>query len=255
MNDSPIIQIKNLSINNRLNSISAQIMAGEQIHLVGANGSGKSSLISALSGYLAFDGQIEIKGRSLAHYSVRELANIRSCLLQQMVTTPILRVFQYLTLFYTSNEYNNRLFNSLCDDFQLEHLLSKSINRLSGGEWQRVKIVAVFLQVWTAEDLCGKFILLDEPKNNLDILHQASLDKWIKYFCQKAGTVIMSSHDLSHSYEYASGIWLMSQGKLIAAGVPEDVMTETNLSDVFGANIKLTEGSQRQFWQVINFDD
>ncbi|MEI9750156.1 ATP-binding cassette domain-containing protein [Moellerella wisconsensis] len=251
---SIIIEIINLFIDQRLKNISQQVYAGEQIHLIGANGSGKSSLISVLSGYLLYQGQIFIDGHELAKYSAPELATIRSYLLQQSTSIPALKVFQFLSLCYSTIALDSKILELLCDDFQIHPLLSKSVEQLSGGEWQRVKIIAAFLQVWKTGSLAGHFILFDEPKNNLDIVHQANLDKWIKYFCHREGTVIMSGHDLNHSYEHASRIWLMRQGELLASGQPEYVMTEKNLSDVFGAPIKLSEKSTKQFWQVINFD-
>lgn len=129
---SIIIEIINLFIDQRLKNISQQVYAGEQIHLIGANGSGKSSLISALSGYLLYQGQIFIDGHELAKYSAPELATIRSYLLQQSTSIPALKVFQFLSLCYSTIALDSKILELLCDDFQIHPLLSKSVEQLSG---------------------------------------------------------------------------------------------------------------------------
>ncbi|WP_245228247.1 ATP-binding cassette domain-containing protein, partial [Providencia rettgeri] len=195
MENKLIIDIKNITTDTRLVNISAQVLAGEQIHILGANGAGKSTLLAAISGYLPVGGDILIGGRSIRQYHIAQLSQQRAYLSQLVSYIPILKVFQYIGLFSPKTVFSASIFERLCSDFQLTSLLSKPINQLSGGEWQRVRIVAAFLQVWDKQQCEGKFILLDEPTNNLDIIQQAMLDKWIKYFCDCLGTVIMSGHD------------------------------------------------------------
>lgn len=255
MNMQTVIEMKNLSVNNRIINVTQKIVVGEQIHLLGANGAGKSTLLAALSGFIDFDGQILLNNQDIKTYSVQSLGWQRSYLSQMMNSLPILKVFQYLDLFLHPTTSSLNIVDSLCLDFQLTPLLQKSINQLSGGEWQRVRIVAVFLQVWDSNQLCGKFILFDEPMNNLDIIQQATLDKWIKYFCHCSGTVIMSGHNLSHSYKNASRIWMIKKGILVASGKPIDIMTDSNLSDIFMSEIRLSESTSDKIWQIINFDD
>lgn len=252
MDNQSIIDIQNITLGKRLVNVSAQVMAGEQIHLLGANGAGKSTLLAAISGYLPVCGDILICELNIRQYRISQLSRQRAYLSQLVSHIPILKVFQYLELFSPKTAYSADIFERLCADFQLVLLLNKSVNQLSGGEWQRVRIAAAFLQVWDEKACHGKFILLDEPTNNLDIIQQAMLDKWIKHFCDCLGSVIMSGHDLSHSYKNASCIWMIKQGKLIATGKPETMMTERNLSDIFMSEIKLSHGESNRMWQVIN---
>ena len=255
MENKLIIDIKNITIDTRLVNVSAQVLTGEQIHILGANGAGKSTLLAAISGYLPVGGDILIGGRSIRQYHIAQLSQQRAYLSQLVSYIPILKVFQYVGLFSPNTVFSAGVFERVCSDFQLTSLLSKPINQLSGGEWQRVRIVAAFLQVWDKQQCEGKFILLDEPTNNLDIIQQAMLDKWIKYFCDCLGTVIMSGHDLSHSYKNASCIWMIKQGQLVAVGKPECIMTEKNLSDIFMSEIKLSHSASHRVWQVINLTD
>lgn len=255
MNTKAVLDINQLSVAERLVNISEQVFIGEQIHILGANGAGKSSLLAALSGFSDFSGQIQINGINIQKYSARSLRQQRAYLTQQVSSIPVLKTFQYIELFLPTTTDSTDIFDLLCIDFQLTSLLNKPINQLSGGEWQRVRISAVFLQVWNGHDLRGKIILFDEPTNNLDIIQQSMFDKWVKYFCDCAGTAIMSGHNLSHSYKNASRIWMIKKGLLVASGKPEEVMTETNLSDIFMSEIKLSQSSSNRVWQIINFDD
>lgn len=250
MNKTVIIEMQNLSVKNRLRDINQSVFAGEQIHLLGANGAGKSTLLSALIGCPSYIGTILFNSVNLKDYAVQDVARYRSYLTQQTGILPSLKVFQYLSLFIEQHVIPPMIFSELCEDFQLSPLLSKPINQLSGGEWQRIRIVAVFLQVWDRDCLSGKIILFDEPINNLDIIQQGMLDKWVKCFCHCAGTVIMSGHNLSHSYKNASRIWMMKKGTIIYAGEPDNVMTESHLSDVFMADIKLNQSSLNKVWQI-----
>lgn len=255
MHTQMIIDIKNISAENRLINFTEQVYAGEQIHLLGANGAGKSTLLSALSGYLPVKGEICFNGENIDDCSIAQLAKKRAYFAQLASNTPIIKVFQYFELFLSSSAVAADIFARLCRDFQLSALLHKGIYQLSGGEWQRVRVCAVFLQLWSENDLTGKIILFDEPMNNLDIVQQAMLDKWIKYFCDCLGTVIMSGHDLDHSYKNASRIWLLEQGQLFASGKPTDVMTENNLSGIYKTEIKLSQNTSYRQWHIINFDD
>ncbi|GAB1440970.1 vitamin B12 ABC transporter ATP-binding protein BtuD [Providencia sp.] len=255
MNNQLIIDIKDICAGQRLINFSAQVFAGEQIHLLGANGAGKSTLLEALSGYLPVKGKIFVNGTDLQQFPASQLTMQRAYLPQLVSQIPILKVFQYLELFLPNRALCPDIFDRLCTDFQLGSLLSQPLNQLSGGEWQRVRITATFLQVWVGEHFSGKYILFDEPTNNLDIVQQAMLDKWIKNFCDCLGTVIMSGHDLSHSYKNASNIWMMKQGRLATTGKPAVVMTEKNLSDIFMSEIKLNQSMSNRMWQIINLAD
>lgn len=246
----PVIELIQFSISKRLNNINESVFSGEQIYVLGANGSGKSTLLSGISGFLLSTGQLKVNGQDIHKYSVQALSQQRAYFPQLVASQPILKVFQYLTLFHSSIDNKS----SLCDDFQLEALLLKPINQLSGGEWQRVRIIAAFLQVWDRQDLSGKIILFDEPANNLDIIQQSILDKWVEYFCDCQGTVIMSGHNLSHAYKSASRVWMMKKGEVVYSGGPDDVMTEVNLSEIFAGEIRLSPTASNKTWQVINFD-
>ena len=72
--------------------------------------------------------------------------------------------------------------------------LGRSTNQLSGGEWQRVRLAAVVLQITPQANPAGQLLLLDEPMNSLDVAQQSALDKILSALCQQGLAIVMSSH-------------------------------------------------------------
>ncbi|MEQ1977122.1 vitamin B12 ABC transporter ATP-binding protein BtuD [Xenorhabdus sp. SGI240] len=248
----PILELDDVTVNNRLSSLSESVTAGQQIHLVGLNGSGKSTLLAAIAGVLSYSGTICLHGRNLQDYRQHELAKRRAWC-SQSSSVPIMPVFQYLDMFRPECAplaQSEHVLCALCQQMKLLPLLTSSIGQLSGGEWQRVRLAGTFFQIWPDLNPDGSLLLLDEPTNNLDITQQAVLDELIKKFCALGGTVLLSSHDLNHTYEQATEVWLLSHGKLLVSGIPENVMTERNLSEVFEANIGHIRNASYKLWRV-----
>ncbi|MCC8378327.1 MULTISPECIES: vitamin B12 ABC transporter ATP-binding protein BtuD [unclassified Xenorhabdus] len=248
----PLLVLDNITVNNRLNSLSASVKAGEKVHLVGLNGSGKSTLLAAIAGILPHDGTIHLNGKKLSDYRQRELAQCRAWF-SQSVSAPAMPVFQYLDMYrpeLASQPEGEKVLHEICQQLKLTALLASTIGQLSGGEWQRVRLAGAFLQVWPELNPIGKLLLLDEPTNNLDITQQAILDKLINQFCVLGGTVLLSSHDLNHTYEQADNVWLLARGELIMSGRPHNVMNERNLSEIFEVNIRHIQNTDYKLWRV-----
>ncbi|TDB63287.1 vitamin B12 ABC transporter ATP-binding protein BtuD [Photorhabdus khanii] len=243
--------LRQVSVQNRLMLLTASVQQGEQIHLIGPNGSGKSTLLACMAGILPCSGEIDLQQKCLSQYSHGELARHRAWLSQQISSVPIMPVFQYLQLHLMHHGVNcDDVLSELCAYFKLGMLLETPVGNLSGGEWQRVRLTGVFLQVWPSINSKGKLLLLDEPANNLDITQVAALDLLVKKFCALGGTVIMSGHDLNHSYDKADRIWLLANGLLVADGKPDEVMKENTLSSVFAADIKCVSEKRHTYWRV-----
>jgi iron complex transport system ATP-binding protein len=119
-----------------------------------------------------------------------------------------------------------------CD---LQNYENRLMNQLSGGERQRV----VLARALATE---AKILLLDEPTANLDLAHQAMLFRLIKKRCEKKGaSAIVITHDLNLASEFADEILLLKNGKILAKGAPETILTGENLQTVFGVKVLLDE--------------
>ena len=227
------MQLRDVAIAGRLGPFSAGVRAGELLHLVGPNGAGKSTLLTRMAGLSHGPGEIFFAGQPLAQWSNEALARQRAYLTQQQMPPFAMPVWHYLALHQHASP-DERLMTDVAAALMLGDKLTRPVNQLSGGEWQRVRLAAVVLQIHPQNNAEGKLLLLDEPMNSLDIAQQAALDKLLYALCEAGITVVMSSHDLNHTLRHAHRVWLMRAGQLVAEGKRDDVLTPAHLATAYG---------------------
>lgn len=232
-----LLELTGVALPGRLSPFTAQVDTGQVIHLVGPNGAGKSSLLMAMAGLLVTRGEVRFAGRTLAAWPGQALARQRAYLAQQQLPPGHMPVWHYL-LMHTQQkgEEPQATLLMLAEALQLGDKLSRPLGKLSGGEWQRVRLAAVLLQVSHPE---AKLLLLDEPLTGLDIAQQAAFDRLLPALTARGISVIMSSHDLNHSLRYADYIWLMRPGRSALQGRPNQVMTPEHLSELYQVAFRL----------------
>ncbi|MDR0807433.1 MAG: vitamin B12 ABC transporter ATP-binding protein BtuD [Enterobacteriaceae bacterium] len=244
-----MLKLTNISLFSRLSGINVTATSGKLIHVVGPNGAGKSTLLTVIAGLLSAQGTVELLGKNIHSYSAMELARIRAYLSQQQENSSMMQVFQYIALHQPTNttaEAVEPVVMFLSEQLNLSDKLNRPLTKLSGGEWQRVRLAAIFLQVWPSLNPDAQLLLLDEPMNSLDVAQQAALDRLLTLFCEQGKTAIVNAHNLNHSLHHADEVWLLHHGHLIAAGAATDVMTPQQLENVFNIGFELFQvGSQR----------
>ncbi|MCL2898530.1 vitamin B12 ABC transporter ATP-binding protein BtuD [Brenneria tiliae] len=236
-----MLQLRQAGVFPRLSPVDAACGSGRLLHVIGPNGAGKSTLLARIAGMLAGEGTVCLSGRPLEAWSARDLALHRAYLAQQQPPVSMMPVFQYLRLHQPSpadETIIERAVDFLADRLMLADKLTRPLTRLSGGEWQRVRLAATLLQIWPQANPHGRLLLLDEPANSLDVAQQVALDDLLRLLCRSGLTVIVCAHDLNHSLHHADDIWLMSGGKLVAAGETAQVMQPQTLSSVFGVDFQ-----------------
>ena len=245
-----LLSVRQASVAGRLQPFNAEVKAGELIHLLGPNGAGKSSLLARLSGLLAGEGEVLLAGQSLVVWPLAALARRRAWLPQQQPQPGQMAVFHYLRQ-HLINERNGHdaLLARLLSAFQLQDKLTRSLTQLSGGEWQRVRLTAVLLQVWPCVGQTATLLLLDEPYSGLDVAQQQALDRELAAFCRAGGAVIASGHDLNHSLRHAGRVWLMQQGKVIQQGQAAAVLQPETLRAVYGLTFRKLQ-AEGESWLV-----
>ena len=112
---------------------------------------------------------------------------------------------------------------------EIESKLDQQFSSLSGGEKQRAIIARAMVQK-------PDILLMDEPTNHLDIKHQIEVLDLAK---QLGVTVLVSIHDLNLAAAYCDRLLLLDEGKLVADGSVESVLTENLISQVFKVNAKV----------------
>lgn len=241
-----MIDVKSLCVGSRLLPLSFKVKRGEVVHVIGPNGSGKSTLLSALAGLLDFDGQVRLGDVDVASSSIESLAHSRAFLSQNDRPAFNLDVVHYLSLSLPSwldvhPQQLESVVNELAQLLDIDDKLHRSIHHLSGGEWQRVRLCAICLQVWPTLNPDANVLILDEPAAPLDIGQESLLYKLIQRVAKMGITVIMSNHDLNRTLKHADQALLLDKGVLQQFGDVDHVLDPVQLSDVF--NTQVTKAS------------
>lgn len=228
-----LMQLQAVEEDGRLQPFYAHVKAGELLHLVGPNGAGKSTLLSRMAGLSRGKGTITLAGKALEQWMAPELAHHRAYLAQHQTPPFAMPVWHYLTL-HQRDKSQYDLQHTVAAGLGLEDKLARQVNQLSGGEWQRVRLAAVVLQIHPQGNPDGQLLLLDEPMTSLDVAQQAALDRLLSALRQAGITIVMSSHDLNHTLRFADQVWLMRKGALLASGAAAEVLTPVKLAGAYG---------------------
>lgn len=233
----PLMQLQAIEEAGRLRPVTADVPRGALLHLVGPNGAGKSTLLARMAGLTQGKGEVTLNQRSLSQWTAPELARHRAYLSQHQTPPFAMPVWHYLTL-HQHDPSQHTLQHDIAAKLGLEDKLARPVNHLSGGEWQRVRLAAVIVQIHPQGNPAGELLLLDEPMNSLDVAQQAALDRVLAELNQAGVTVVMSSHDLNHTLRFASQTWLLKGGELLAGGDTPHVLATENLTAAYDMPFK-----------------
>ncbi|HEX2925519.1 MAG TPA: ABC transporter ATP-binding protein [Ruminiclostridium sp.] len=236
-----IIEIQNLryEINNStiLDNISMKVGKGELVGLIGPNGAGKTTLLKCLNGINRSEGLIKVNGTSINRLSSKKLAgNVALMHQNTQIGFPfsakeivLMGRYPYLKRMKRESSEDRRIARKNMEYTDTVELEECSINEMSGGERQRV----LFAKTLTQET---GIILLDEPTASLDITYQEQIFKYSRELAEKGTTIIAAIHDLKIAAKYCTRLVLMNEGRIVAEGKPEEVLTSQNLSQVYCVN-------------------
>lgn len=235
------LDIKGLSfeINEKyiLHDINLKINKGEFVGFIGPNGAGKTTLLKCINRINKYKGQVKINDRNMEGMNDREIAREVSIMHQNTtisfpfpsIDIVLMGRYPYKKRFEpdTKEDYDIAKRNmEYTGTIKFEH---SPITEVSGGERQRI----LFSKVLTQDT---DLILLDEPTSSLDISHQEQIFKYTRELCDSGRTAIAAIHDLIIAAKYCSRLVLLKDGRIIADGTPEEVMTAENLSKAYGVN-------------------
>jgi iron complex transport system ATP-binding protein len=221
-----------------LDGVSFEAPSGKMLGLLGPNGSGKTSLLRLLAGLKQpHAGQITLDRKNIRTIGRRTIAQRVAFVEQHATTNANLRVIDVVKL----GRFPHRSMFSgwtLADDQIVEQALDRAgmtgkrnerWQSLSGGEKQRTHIARALAQ-------SPKELILDEPTNHLDIQHQIGLMRLVSGL---PVTSIVAMHDLNHAAMFCDELIVMQSGRIVAAGMPEDVLTQELLRDVFSVDARV----------------
>jgi len=214
-----------------------KIEKGDLVALLGANGAGKSTLLRCISRILQpTGGKIILDGRDLDKLNSRETARLMAVVPQETTADFDFTVedivmmgrFPYLRRFQKESREDYHIVKRAMEMTGVLHLAERSIATLSGGEKQRVIMARAISQQ-------PEVLLLDEPTANLDIGYQSMLLELAARLNREQGvTVIAAIHDINLAVHHFSRFIMLSDGRVLAAGRPEEVITPENIHKSYG---------------------
>lgn len=228
-----------------LEGVDVEIRAGEVLGLVGPNGAGKSTLVRLLSGVVSPDeGSIELDDQPLSRLARREVARAVAVAQQGGELPEGFRVREivamgrspHLGLFGAEGARDRQVVDWAMDQVGVGNLSNESVNRLSGGEKQRVVLARVLAQE-------PRFLLLDEPTTHLDLRHQVELVRHVRDQAAAGLGVLVVLHDLNLAARSCDRLVVLAARKIAACGPPRNVLTGGLLREVYGVEADtLTDG-------------
>lgn len=210
--------------------------------IIGANGAGKSTLLSLISRVVNRDaGAVEIDGLDVFNAPGNEIARRLSILRQEPHTAARITVRE-LVEFGRYPHSKGRLTAecarvvdesmAFCDLFALK---DRPIDQLSGGQRQRAYIAMVL-----AQDT--PFVMLDEPLNNLDLVHATSTMHLLRRLANERGkSIVLVLHDINYASVHSDRIIAMRDGAILHDGPPSQIITQEVLGDIYGTSFTVHE--------------
>ena len=192
-----------------LDGLSLKVYSGELFCILGGNGSGKTTALSAAAGLLkAYSGSIKVFGKKLKEYKNRSL--YRECL--AMLPQDVQTVFLKSTVRAELDECGADI---TALPYDISQLLDKHPYDLSGGEQQLVALAKV---------LASKpgLLLLDEPTKGLDAAAKLNIIKILRTLSEKGITVVTVTHDVEFAAAFADRCAMFFGGRIVGTGTPNE---------------------------------
>ncbi|MEM9130654.1 MAG: heme ABC transporter ATP-binding protein [Pseudomonadota bacterium] len=227
-----------------LRAVDFRAEPGEITAIVGPNGSGKTSLLRAISGDIRASGEISINGRNIASTKAAELARIRGVLAQSTQVAFDFTAFEVVRFGLRAGVHANNpdLPHAALSKVGLAGFADRYYLELSGGEQQRVQLARVLTQVWEPVfDGEPSWLLLDEPVASLDIGHQLEIVELLRDYVERGGGVVAVMHDLNLTAMMADKVAVMQSGRILESGPLRQVINDATLSHAYDCQLRVGE--------------
>ena len=222
-----------------LRNVSATFAAGEVIALVGPNGAGKSSLLKVLAGLIKPGaGGVTLDGRDTATLTPADMARQVAYLPQARAIHWPMAVRSIVALGRLPHQASGTTtpaqdalaIDDALSQMDIADFTTRAVLALSGGEQARVLMARALAQ-------SPRLLLADEPTAGLDLRHQLALMQALRTRAATGTASIVALHDLGLAARFADKIVLLADGQIVAAGLPQEVLTEARLAAVYGVEL------------------
>ncbi|MBP6508463.1 MAG: ABC transporter ATP-binding protein [Opitutaceae bacterium] len=233
-----------------LGGVDWRVARGEHWVILGANGSGKTSLLRALTGYLApTSGDLRLLGKQFGESDWRELrlhigvvtnsftALIPVC--ETALDTVVSGKFAQLDLWARVSSADRAAGRRLLRLVHAGHLAQREWQHLSQGERQRVLIARALMAR-------PKLLILDEPCAGLDPVARQDFMRLLDRLAHRRGApaLVLVTHHVEEITSAFTHVLLLRSGRVLAAGPRRTVLTASQLTKAFGAPVRLIRDRQ-----------
>ena len=233
-----------------LHDISFGVSAGGLTGVLGPNGSGKTTLLRLLGGLVApSQGRVRLDERDLTTSSRQSLAKRIALVPQEthvafdysVLEVVLMGRYPHLPAFALEGADDLDYAADALASTGTTSLRARPFTTLSGGEKQRVVIASALTQLaGTGGDDPTQVLLLDEPTASLDLAYQLETARLVRKLNREGVTIVVSTHDLNFAASICRDLVLLRDGRIIAAGAIEDVLTEANVLALYGVTAQVT---------------
>jgi ABC-type Mn2+/Zn2+ transport system ATPase subunit len=243
--DQPILALIDVTLRYNgkaaLDSVSFELITGEQVAVVGPNGAGKSTLFKIIAGVLPpTAGQVQVYGYGpgghicIAYVPQRSQVDWRFPV--SVADVVMMGRIGKLGLFRRPSKRDWDYVHQCLQVVAMDDLAGRQIGELSGGQQQRVFIARALAQE-------AELMLMDEPLTGLDVKSQEDIFAILAALRQRRVTVLIATHDLNLAAERFDRVMLLNH-QLLGLGRPTEIFTSEKLLAAYGGQMRLIDTSQ-----------
>lgn len=224
-----------------VHGVDLAVRPGALTVLVGANASGKSTLLRGLARLLsAHDGRVTLDGEPIERIPARQLARTIGVLPQNPIAPEGITAgelvargrYPHQPIFRGRSSDDDAVVAASLAATDSASLTERRMDELSGGQRQRVWIAMALAQQ-------PRILLLDEPTSALDVAHQVEVLDVLRAEVDRGTTVVVVLHDLTLAARYADELVVLCDGRIVAKGEASEVLTEATVKDAFGIDARI----------------
>ena len=227
-----------------LKDVTMSVKEGEFVGLIGANGTGKSTLIKCISGLLPLKrGNITVCGRENTELKTKERAQLVAVVPQSyhveydftVEDIVMMGRHPYMSFRKREGKEDYDIVEEAMRATNTEIFRNRFYNELSGGERQRVVLARAIAQK-------TKVILLDEPTSALDIHHQIEVMELITRLNREEKiTVLAVLHDINMASRFCGRMVMLRDGAVLADGTPKEVVNRQNMETLYQMKLMIRQ--------------
>jgi len=225
-----------------LRAADLDLCSGTLTAVVGPNGAGKSTLVRAVSGLQRMAaGSARWNGREVGEMRGRELARLRAFVPQRMPVPAGVTVREAVTIGRSARLRPLRRLTAAdhegieraMERARVTRFAERALTTLSGGEMQRVQIAIGLAQE-------APVLIADEPTSQLDLGATIGVASLLRDLVGEGLAVLLVVHDLALAAAIADTVVVVSEGRTVAAGTAQEVLSAERLAGAWGADARLS---------------